>query len=163
SMNFIRLESLGIKLVVTVGSMVASIASGCGTETDPTNVESPRASANAATAKADPIALKIEQAERAIDTGKDLLGAKAARAEVLGRATEVSLLMFGGESGAEKYGTFDVGRALSEIKRDKCPLCDEHQSLSMSMMRSSSWTSIPRARPHTETGLPIFFFDLGAN
>ncbi len=63
-------------------------------------------------------------------------------------AVEVRLLAFGGsEEQSGRIGTFAIPRALRELRREACTLCDDHLSIRTSSSRSGSWVDIPATGP----------------
>lgn len=78
------------------------------------------------------------------------------------QALEVRFVAFGGTSEAsDRLGTFDVGRALREMKREACALCDDKLSIRLSSSRLSSWVGIPAHRARLANALVVYYFDLG--
>jgi hypothetical protein len=77
---------------------------------------------------------------------------------------ELNVLAFGGsEETSDRLGTFALGRALREVRREACPLCDDRLSLRLTSGRVGSWIGIPRSRASLGSSLAIFYFDLDDN
>ena len=75
---------------------------------------------------------------------------------------EVRLLAFGGnDEDTRRIGAFDVDRALRELQREKCPLCEGEPSIQTSRSRSGSWVGIPRHRASLGASLAVFYVTLG--
>lgn len=78
------------------------------------------------------------------------------------RPVEIRTIMFGGSREAsEKLGTFAVERALRDLRRETCALCDDRISLRASNTRDGSWVGIPAQRARMGNALVVFYFDLG--
>jgi hypothetical protein len=78
-------------------------------------------------------------------------------------SVEVRLQVFGGsEETSARLGTFAIDRALHELRREACPFCDDHLSITQSSGWNGSWVDIPRYRAKIPRALTVFYFDLGA-
>jgi hypothetical protein len=78
-------------------------------------------------------------------------------------SVDVRLQFFGGsEEASARIGTFAIGAALHDLRREACTFCDDHLSIQTDMGRSGSWVDIPRNRARLPGTLNVFYFDLGA-
>jgi hypothetical protein len=74
---------------------------------------------------------------------------------------ELNILAYGGsEEASNRLGTFAVGRAIREVRREACPLCDELVNIHTHSGRSN-WVGIPRDKASLASALAVFYFDLG--
>jgi hypothetical protein len=74
----------------------------------------------------------------------------------------VRVAAFGGDNEtSDRLGTFAVGRAIRELRREACALCDERLPIHLAATRIGSWTGIPRTRAQLGSALVIHYFDLG--
>jgi hypothetical protein len=81
-------------------------------------------------------------------------------ANAAGALLAVRILAYGGSSEAsDRLGTFAIARAIRAVRREACPLCDDHLSIHTDSGRSS-WVGIPRDRAQLASSLAIFYFDL---
>lgn len=73
-----------------------------------------------------------------------------------------SAAMFGNREGvSRKLGTFNVGGAMHQLRREECPLCESKLSVYRDESRYGSWLDIPRRRDRIGSALAVFYFDLG--
>src|SRR5580704_19639448 len=85
TMNAIRIETLAIAAGLTLAALAAPACAQAPDGADPQGVEEPAPAARAA--ETGGAALRIEQAERSLDVGRDLPAARAALEEVVRDAT----------------------------------------------------------------------------
>ncbi|MFT3775679.1 MAG: AgmX/PglI C-terminal domain-containing protein [Minicystis sp.] len=79
------------------------------------------------------------------------------------RPVEVRLLAFGSNAEtSDRLGTFDVPRALRELRREGCPLCEDGLPMRTSAVRNGSWVGIPAQRARLANALVVYYFDLGS-
>jgi len=73
-----------------------------------------------------------------------------------------SMQMFGARPGvSDRLGTFNIGGAMREIQREKCPLCDDSLNVYKDISRHGSWVDIPAYRAKLGASLNVYYFDLG--
>ena len=76
---------------------------------------------------------------------------------------EARVFAFGGSGErSERLGTFAIGRAVREERKQACSLCDDRLSIRMQTSRESSWVGIPKSRARLGNALAVFYFDLGS-
>ncbi len=74
---------------------------------------------------------------------------------------DINVVTFGYTGASEQRGTFEVGRALREERRQACSLCEDHLHINGNGSGYGSWTSIPVARKRLASALVVYYFDLG--
>jgi hypothetical protein len=83
------------------------------------------------------------------------------KANARGASVDVNILMYGGSSEtSDRLGTFEIGRAIRELRREACPLCDDRASTHTHSGRSD-WLGIPRDKASLGSALTVYYFDLG--
>lgn len=84
-------------------------------------------------------------------------------APATGKATvDIRILAVGGNGEtSDRLGTFAVDRALRELRREACPLCDDRLSTNTTSGRTGSWVGIARSRARLASALAVYYFDLG--
>lgn len=112
--------------------------------------------------EAEPPSLKLEEPQKASPFAL-ALSAYYPKPEATRREINISMLAFGGSNEVSKQlGTFEIGRAIGELRRKACPTCDEHLTINTSSSHTSGWIGIPRSRARLASSLGVFYFDLGA-
>jgi hypothetical protein len=82
-------------------------------------------------------------------------------ANARGASLELNILAYGGSAEAsDRLGTFAISRAIRELRREACPLCDDQVAIHTHSGRSS-WVGIPRDKASLGSALAVFYFDLG--
>lgn len=75
---------------------------------------------------------------------------------------DIRILAFGGNGEvSDRLGTFAIDRAVRDLRREQCPLCQDRLGTSTSSGRTGSWVGIPRDRPLLGKALAVYYFDLG--
>lgn len=79
------------------------------------------------------------------------------------REIPIDAFIFGGSSAvSERLGTFAVGPAIRELRKEACPRCDERLLIKSSFSKTGRWLGIPQARARLGSSLAVFYFDLGS-
>jgi hypothetical protein len=66
------------------------------------------------------------------------------------------------EETSDELGTFNIGGALRQQQRERCPLCTDDVNVSVHVGRSD-WLLIPRKAQALNDAMTVFYFDLGKN